>query len=273
VRDLSRPLEECLQAMQDKRNLQDILRRYPAERDELIGLLRLSVDLGNLGAPTPDPAFRLHARNKMLALAAERRQSVQHNPFAFLSRPAMRLAVAGAFAVALLVGGLTAAAASERSLPGDPLYGVKLGVERAQLAVTFDSSARAHLQLRFAEVRLDEAQQLFAIGRTQDGVKLVGQYDVAMAQFHKSVASTELDDRTVSELSRYFEDRQTRADASLNALAGSLSARGDADSAAIVSRTQSHVDQALRGSKQDLQAHQSAGQQTKSTAKPVGVER
>ena len=44
MRDLSRPLEECLQAMQEKRNLQDILRRYPAERDELIGLLRLSGD-------------------------------------------------------------------------------------------------------------------------------------------------------------------------------------------------------------------------------------
>jgi hypothetical protein len=72
VRDLTKPLEECLQAMGEKRNLQEVLRRYPAERDQLIELLRLSVDLGVLApsAPAPDPAFRLRARNRMLAAAA-----------------------------------------------------------------------------------------------------------------------------------------------------------------------------------------------------------
>src|SRR5690242_21331278 len=106
---MSQPLELCLQALQEKRDLQDILRRYPGERDELIGMLRLSIDLNALGAPAADPAFRLRARNQMLALAG-RRHAQQRNPLRRLPRPAARLALAGAMAVAMVAAGLTAAA-------------------------------------------------------------------------------------------------------------------------------------------------------------------
>ena len=53
MRELTHPLEECLQAMSERRNLHDVLRRYPAERDQLIELLRLSVDLGGLAPAGP----------------------------------------------------------------------------------------------------------------------------------------------------------------------------------------------------------------------------
>ena len=162
--DLSRPLEECLQAVREKRNLQEILRRYPVERDELISMLRLSIDLGGLGAPAADPAFRLRARNRMLNHAVAPRQAARRTPLGWIPRPAARLAFAAAMAVGLLVVGITGAAASNTSLPGDPLYGVKLGLERAQLAVTLDSATRARIQLQFAELRLEEAQRLYAAG-------------------------------------------------------------------------------------------------------------
>lgn len=269
MRDLTRPLQECLRAMDEKDNLQDVLRRYPADRDELIALLRLSVDLGGLGAPPADPAFRLQARNRMLAAAALRRRARRWNPLAALPRPVVRLAYAGALAVALTVGGLTAAAASGDSLPGDPLYGVKLGVERVQLATTFDSAARARLQLQFADVRLAEAQRLFAQGRVQDGVRGMNQYDTAVAQFNRSIATSSLDTRAADDLSRLMDDRQARADASLRELAGSLAAGGDPEAAAAVARTQSHVDQALRGSKRDLRARSAASQPGDHPAKPA----
>src|SRR5256714_5062178 len=65
VRELTQPLEECLQAMGEKRNLQNVLRRYPAERDQLIELLRLSVDLGGVAPTSPpaDPAVRVARPN------------------------------------------------------------------------------------------------------------------------------------------------------------------------------------------------------------------
>jgi Domain of unknown function (DUF5667) len=270
VHDLTRPLEECLTALEEKRNLQGVLRRYPADRDELIALLRLSVDLGGLAAPAAHPAFRLRARNRMLATAAQRRRGRRWNPLAAPPRPVVRLAYAGALAVALMVGGLAAAAASGNSIPGDPLYGVKLGVERAQLATTFDSAARAHLQLQFADVRLGEAQRLFALGRVQDGVHVMDQYDTAVAQFNRSIATTLLDTRAVNDLSRSMDDRAARADASLKQLAGSLAAGGDSEAAAAVVRTQSQVDQALSGSKRDLQARAAASQPGNHLAKPAG---
>lgn len=271
MRDLSRPLAECLRAVEKKRNLQEILRRYPADRDELIGMLRLSLDLNGLGAPAADPAFRLRARNRMLATAAQRRQERTRKPFSMVPRPVFRLALAGAFTVALAVGGLTAAAASENSLPGDPLYGVKVGAERVQLALTLDSASRARLQLHFADVRLDEAQRLFSLGRKQEAVRLVNQYDAAVVQFNQSVAATALDSSAVDDLSRLMQDRQEQQDARLNALARSLNAHGDAETAAIVARAQAHADEAFKGSKRDLQAHGSekSGSQDSHPAKPA----
>ena len=265
--DLSLALEECLQAIEQKRNLPEVLRRYPADRDELVALLRLSVDLGGLGAPAADPAFRLRARNRMLA-AADRQRQAPWNPLRFLPRPAVRVALAGALSIAVLVGGLTAAAAaSDGSLPGDPLYGVKLGAEQARLNITFNAADRARLQLRFADVRLQEAQRLFATGRKDDAVRLVNQYGAAVAQFNQSVASTALDTQASDALSRYVAERQAQADASLDALAGTLSAGGDAQSAAIVTRTHSHVDQSFNGSKRDLQASHDQG--SPGNARPV----
>src|SRR5436305_8024166 len=130
-------------------------------------------------------------------------------------------------AIGLMAAGVTAAAASGGSLPGDPLYGVKLGIERAQLAVTQDSGQRAQLQLHFADVRLQEAQRLFRLGRSPEAVALVGEYDAQVAQFNHAVSASAFDDRAITELSRLVQERQVSADASLNALAGSLSAHGD----------------------------------------------
>jgi hypothetical protein len=256
VRDLTQPLEECLRAMGEKHNLQDVLRRYPAERDQLIELLRLSVDLGGLApsGPAADPAFRLRARNRMLAAAAQRRRAPRWNPFGAPPRPVARLAFAGALAATVLVGGLTSAAASGNSLPGDPFYPIKLGVERAQLAITFDALARARLHAQFAEVRLSEAKRLIAVGRVQDGVGQVNQYDSAVAQFNSTLAGTTFDDTAIADLRRFMKDHEAAADASLQSLAGSLAAGGEAQAAAAVTRTQSHADQTWKGSERDLQA-------------------
>jgi Domain of unknown function (DUF5667) len=256
VRDLTQPLEECLRAMGERRNLQAVLRRYPAERDELIELLRLSVDLGGLApsGPVADPAFRLRARNRMLAAAAQRRRAPRWNPFGTLPRPVARLAFAGALAAAVLVAGLTSAAASGNSLPGDPFYPIKLGVERAQLAITLDAVARARLHAQFAEVRLSEAKRLIAVGRVQDGVSQVNQYDSAVAQFNSALAGTTFDDTAIADLRRFMKDHEASADASLQSLAGSLAAGGEVQAAAAVTRTQSHADQTWKGSERDLQA-------------------
>jgi hypothetical protein len=173
--------------------------------------------------------------------------------------------------VALVIGGVTAAAASSNSLPGDPLYGVKLGLERAQLAVTLDSAARARLEVHLTDLRLVEAQQLIAEGRVQDGVRQIDRYASAVAQINHSLAGTRLDDRAVADLSRFMDDREAYADASLKALAGSLAAGGDAQSAAAVTQSRSQVNQTWQGSKRELQAR-GASQPSDHQGKPAGAE-
>jgi ABC-type amino acid transport substrate-binding protein len=273
VPDLSLALEECLQAVKEKRNLQDILRRYPHDREELVSLLRLSVELNALGAPAADPAFRLRARNGMLAVAAQRRHEQQRRAFNWLPRRVVRVALAGAAALVPVAAGFTVAAASNSSIPGDPLYGAKLGVERVELAVTLNPAARARLQLQFADTRLQEAQQLYARGRSKDAIALVNQYDVAVSKFQTSLGSVAFDDGAINDLSLYVQQRQQHADESLDQLAGSFKAQGDSNSAAIVAQAQSHVDQAFRGSSSDLQAHQTGRADATHTPKPVGAQR
>ncbi|RJQ37161.1 hypothetical protein C4552_01490 [Candidatus Parcubacteria bacterium] len=60
---------------------------------------------------------------------------------------------------------VSASIASEWTLPGNPLYRIKTGVnERVQAALALSSSADAGLQTTFAERRLQEISELSAKG-------------------------------------------------------------------------------------------------------------
>lgn len=56
--------------------------------------------------------------------------------------------------------------ASMGTLPGDPLYNVKLGMEKAQLALATSDSQRASLRTEFTSRRLDEMVALAAASST-----------------------------------------------------------------------------------------------------------
>ena len=63
------------------------------------------------------------------------------------------------FAVA---GSISVVGAAGQALPGDQLYAVKVGVEKVQLALAVDASARSQLRVEFASRRLEEMVQLAA---------------------------------------------------------------------------------------------------------------
>lgn len=67
--------------------------------------------------------------------------------------------------IALLVGG-GVSAASQNALPGDALYGVKVGfTEEVRAAFAFSEEAKARFEAQRAERRLQEAEKLAAQGR------------------------------------------------------------------------------------------------------------
>lgn len=227
--EMDRALDECLSALHDGRALQDVLRRYPGRREDLIALLQLSLDLQQVRPPAPETVFRLRARNRMLA-AAQRGRSLPRAPFTLVRRlrPVLVGMAGVAAAAALSYGGLTTAAAG--SLPGEPLYTVKTAAEGIQLRLTLDPAANTHLQFRFAQRRLDEAQRLARLGRVPEAVRLVDVY--------ATVLSADASDREAAA-------GQQAADEQLRRLAGDLSAAGDSQAASSVDRARTHLDEEM----------------------------
>ena len=76
----------------------------------------------------------------------------------------IRQAVAALTAV-VIVGGAGAAAASSRAVPGDSLYGLKRGLEAAQLSLAGSEMARGRELLEQADARLGEAEKLAGVRR------------------------------------------------------------------------------------------------------------
>ncbi len=255
--ELETALQECLEALRGRRNLPETLKRYPADRDELIDLLRVSNELGQMQVPGPDPAFKLRVRSGLLAAAAERRERRRRGPARvrhglLASRP-YRLAAAFALTGALLLAGLSAAAGG--SLPGEPLYTLKLGWERAQLEATRDSAANTRLRLQLAERRLDEAERLSSMGRATQAVAVVTQFDAAVSELNVRVNSAPPKPAQAEQLARDLERGQQQADQRLQNLAGTLAAGGNTQAAALVTQAQTQANQTLKGTREALKAH------------------
>lgn len=123
----------------------------PEFRTGLRAMLLATAEREGLGTPataTTEPAGEraTGARGSLLPSVTARRAR---------ARGAILVGVA---AGAIAVSGISAA--SENAVPGDALYGMKRGTERAQLALASSDVSRGQLFLDFARTRLDEAAEL-----------------------------------------------------------------------------------------------------------------
>jgi hypothetical protein len=86
--------------------------------------------------------------------------------FSRTTRPIWMTVVAVFMAIALILGsGGAVVYASQGSLPGQPLYPVKLFSEDLRLNLANDPQSQLHLNLEFANRRLDEIDRLAATGQ------------------------------------------------------------------------------------------------------------
>ena len=139
----------------------------------------------------------------------------------------IRQAVAALTAV-VIVGGAGAAAASSRALPGDSLYGLKRGLETAQLSLAGSEMARGRELLEQADARLGEAEKLAASDSATDATTRdrIGQAlsDMNTALSDGSTLLTDVyrqtgDPAALELLDRFVIDQQRRLDALLDRLA------------------------------------------------------
>jgi len=130
------------------------------------------------GAPSVE--FRAALRKRLVAVAGVQAQAA--SPTETTPRPTAqsgwhgrrgqrRIAIAsGTLAALVAVAGV--AVGASRSLPGDPLYGVKRSTEAAQLLITTGDEDRGRKHLEFARTRLQEISDLLKPGSALGGDSL-----------------------------------------------------------------------------------------------------
>lgn len=101
-------------------------------------------------------------------------------------------ALAGVFlALSLTMGMLGVGRASAASLPGDTLYGVKRGIEKIRLTLTFDEVHTTELMQAFLQERLAEIEALARLGRLEDLTRATETYIEDVDRLMQSTSDAE----------------------------------------------------------------------------------
>ena len=205
----------------------------------------------------PDDAFRAALRDRLITEAAARvTPPVVPAARARPSAPSRLRQLVATVAVASVVAGVGAAAASTRALPGDTLYGLKRQIEAGQLALARGDLGHGRELLEQADARLTEAERLTAGEDGSDPATraLVGQAlremaaDVTAGAADLTEAYRETgDEQAMILLDRFVLDQRERLqdlldllDPSLRPLARALAdqlARLDAQATAVTGGT------------------------------------
>jgi len=142
-------------------------------------------------------------------------------------RMVVRRSVAAVVAVAMLGAFPVAAAAS--SLPGSPFYGLKRAMERAQIAVFGGPVADGFAYMNLANTRLDEAEQLSALGRSDADIPgLLADADASLIRGSELVISNTDDPAALTKLATLAGEAKARAQGMQPALSDDIALAADA---------------------------------------------
>lgn len=172
-------LAQCIDDINSgKASLDGCLACHPDMANELKPLLEVALSIEEPADIHPSDAFKLKARVNLMeyihssqtgngAMRSSRRAGVGRGWLMGWAR-----AVAIVVAVVLVISVAGTAYASQSSLPGDTLYSVKLGTEQLQRIITFDGAAEVELELKFADTRLDELEELASMPADQTAASI-----------------------------------------------------------------------------------------------------
>ncbi len=199
--------------------------KYPQWSDLLRPELELTQSLSDDGVQTHSrPAFISESKQRLMARIQQEapvNQPVPHRAslkqlFASVfslswgPRLSWRMASGLALVFALVFGTTGTVFASQGSLPGEQLYGVKLFTEDVQYAFTNSPEQKAELSMDYANRRLNEAFVLMAHGRAD-------QLSSTLINYEEQVKKT----------AAMYEQVQTSGSAQDLALANQIRARMD----------------------------------------------
>jgi hypothetical protein len=159
-------LDECLERiMVGGETVAQCLERYPEYAAELEPLLQTAVIANKAVDIQPSPEFKARARFQLRTEMARTDEKKKRSVFAW--HPRWAVAVITVVVVVLLGGGTVYAASSDNTIPGNPLYAVKLATENVRLALTASDTAKAEVYATMVDSRMIEIERLMERGKTE----------------------------------------------------------------------------------------------------------
>jgi len=151
-KDFENILNDCLDRLIGGETIESCLARYPEHAAELEPLLKTALEARLAATLQPRAEFRQRAGIEFQKAISQMPSKASGKAFKWQLRWAIPVAV---FLV-LFSGGAGTVVAATNSLPGSPLYGIKLAAEQVQLAFTFSSEAKVELYAKFVDYRVAE---------------------------------------------------------------------------------------------------------------------
>ena len=155
-------LNDCLERLiTGQATIEQCLQRYPEYVKELEPLLRTAAFMNKAVDVKPSDDFRARARYQMQLKMAESKVPQR------VTRVVPRWAIAVCTVMLVFVLGGGTVLASAGSMPGSPLYAVKLAAENVHVKLALSQEKKAELYVAMANERVDEMTWLVNNSNTQ----------------------------------------------------------------------------------------------------------
>jgi hypothetical protein len=203
-KEFNEALQSCLDLIRGGReSIDSVVARYPEYGDELQAQLEIAMWLSSASAALdPSPGFVSASRRKLVSRIQLENQPIIVAPLTwgerlqnFLSiQQVAPIAFVFVLMLALFVSG-TVVSASQKALPGDDLYSVKLTLEQIALATSLDEKNDAELQIQYVENRLTEVQALIIEERYEEIAETIQEYQEQVSKTLETIKTVSDQDR------------------------------------------------------------------------------
>lgn len=184
LKDFDQTFQTCLQLVESgAESVDSVVQQYPEMADELRPRLEAALWMSSgKSVFDPRPGFVTTSRRHLVAqiqkegaaqpiwtawmLSLKQAWAQFTAQLSYSQRKyALQAAVILLLMISIVVGSTGVGLAAQNAMPGEPLYPVKLAMERVELMTTFDLAGDIRLHVTFAQNRLREVQQLLLDGQ------------------------------------------------------------------------------------------------------------
>ena len=182
---------DCFERLSAGESLDSCLHSYPQYAAELDLLLRTSFDIKRRAYPIqPRPEFKYWSKIRLQGVQDYvSRQPVQDKPASFNLR--RNLAISMAALLVFVIASSGTVAASSDAMPDEPLYGVKVAVEQAQVTFAVSDADRAEVYAHLAEKRAGEIVAMARQGKADKVAVTTAKMDYQLDQAEHFISQYE----------------------------------------------------------------------------------